>query len=81
MSARTANWDGKFLVKMAQAMERACFDYILSQDTLMVPEAYCGSYAATLKYALQVPKHDPMPLTAMTTPRHRSSASSLPCPR
>jgi FMN-dependent oxidoreductase (nitrilotriacetate monooxygenase family) len=31
----------------------------------MVSEAYGGTSAATLKYALQVPKHDPMPLAAM----------------
>jgi long-chain alkane monooxygenase len=65
VSQGTGNWDGKFFVEMAQAMERACFDYIMLEDTLMVSEAYGGSAAATLKYALQVPKHDPMPLAAM----------------
>src|SRR3984893_13592856 len=58
-------WDGKFFIEMALAMERACFDYIMLEDTLMVSEAYGGTAAATLKYALQVPKHDPMPLAAM----------------
>ena len=65
VSQGTGGWDGKFFVEMAQAMERACFDYIMLEDTLMVSEAYGGSAAATLKYALQVPKHDPMPLAAM----------------
>src|SRR3978361_1322141 len=65
VSQGTGNWDGKFFVEMAQAMERACFDYIMLEDTLMVSEAYGGTSAATLKYALQVPKHDPMPLAAM----------------
>ena len=65
VSQGTGNWDGKFFVEMAQAMERACFDYIMLEDTLMVSEAYGGSAAATLKYALQVPKHDPLPLAAM----------------
>jgi FMN-dependent oxidoreductase (nitrilotriacetate monooxygenase family) len=65
VSQGTGNWDGKFFVEMAQAMERACFDYIMLEDTLMVSEAYGGSSEATLKHALQVPKHDPMPLAAM----------------
>ena len=58
-------WDGKFHVEFAQALERACFDYIMLEDTLMVSEAYRGTAEATLKYALQVPKHDPVPLAAM----------------
>ena len=61
----TAPWDGKFYVDMALAMERACFDYIMLEDTLMVSEAYQGTAEATLRYALQVPKHDPLPLAAM----------------
>ena len=26
-------WDGKFFVEFAQAMERACFDYMILEDT------------------------------------------------
>ena len=58
-------WDGKIYVEMAQAMERACFDYIMLEDTLMVSEAYRGTAEATLRHALQAPKHDPLPLAAM----------------
>src|SRR5882672_5240648 len=58
-------WDGKFFVEMALAMERACFDYIMLEDTLMVSEAYRGTAEAALKHVLQVPKHDPIPLAAM----------------
>jgi len=58
-------WDGKFFVEMALAMERACFDYIMLEDTLMVSEAYRGTAEAALKYVLQAPKHDPLPLAAM----------------
>ncbi len=64
-SVGTGPWDGKFFVEMAQALERACFDYIMLEDTLMVSEAYRGTAEATLKYGLQVPKHDPLPLAAM----------------
>ena len=58
-------WDGKFYVEMAQALERACFDYIMLEDTLMVSEAWKGTAEGTLKWALQAPKHDPLPLAAM----------------
>jgi FMN-dependent oxidoreductase (nitrilotriacetate monooxygenase family) len=58
-------WDGRFFVDMAQALERACFDYVIYEDKLLVPEAYRGTTEATLKYAQQVPKHDPVPLAAM----------------
>src|SRR5882724_3500214 len=58
-------WDGKFYIGMAQAMERACFDYIMLEDTLMISEAYGGTMEAYLKHAVMVPKHDPMPLAAL----------------
>jgi len=58
-------WDGKFYVEFVLALERACFDYIMIEDTLMVSEAYRGTAEATLRYGLQVPKHDPIPLAAM----------------
>jgi FMN-dependent oxidoreductase (nitrilotriacetate monooxygenase family) len=58
-------WDGRFFVDMALALERACFDYVIYEDKLLVPEAYRGSTETTLKHAHQVPKHDPVPLAAM----------------
>jgi len=59
-------WDGRFYVEMAQALERACFDYIMIEDKLMVPETYGGSRDYTLRNAMIAPKHDPAPLaTAM----------------
>src|SRR3984893_12911664 len=58
-------WDGRFFVDMAQALERACFDYVIYEDKLLVPEAHRGSTETTLKYAQQVPKHEPVPLAAM----------------
>jgi long-chain alkane monooxygenase len=58
-------WDGKFFVEFAQSMERACFDYMILEDTLMVSEAWGGTAEMSLAKALQVPKHDPVPLAAM----------------
>src|SRR5580704_1819330 len=65
MAAGGAPWDGRFYVDMAQALERACFDYIMIEDTLMVSETYGGSAEASLKHAQFVPKHDPSPLAAI----------------
>ena len=64
-SAGGSPWDGRFYIEFARALERACFDYIMLEDTLMVSEAYGGSMHATLKSAVQVPKHDPVPLAAV----------------
>ncbi|MFG1422007.1 NtaA/DmoA family FMN-dependent monooxygenase [Roseixanthobacter liquoris] len=59
-------WDGRFYIEMAQTLERACFDYIMIEDKLMVPETFGGSRDFALKNAMMVPKHDPAPLaTAM----------------
>ncbi|HEY9644220.1 MAG TPA: NtaA/DmoA family FMN-dependent monooxygenase [Coleofasciculaceae cyanobacterium] len=59
-------WDGKFYVEMAQALERACFDYIMLEDKLAVPETYGGSAEVYLKHGLgMAPKHDPVPLATL----------------
>jgi long-chain alkane monooxygenase len=58
-------WDGRSFVETAQALERACFDYVIYEDKLLVPEAHRGSTETTLKFAHQVPKHDPVPLATM----------------
>jgi long-chain alkane monooxygenase len=65
MAAGGAPWDGRFYVDMVQALERACFDCIMIEDTLMVSETYGRSAEAGLKYAQMVPKHDPLPLAAL----------------
>src|SRR5476651_912988 len=58
-------WNGGFYVDMAKAMERACFDYIMLEDTLMLSDAYGGTTEAYLKTAMMAPKHDPAPLAAL----------------
>ena len=65
MSVGGTPWNGEFYVDMAKALERACFDYIMIEDTLMVSETYGGSAEASLKHAQFVPKHDPSPLAAI----------------
>jgi FMN-dependent oxidoreductase (nitrilotriacetate monooxygenase family) len=64
-SAGGRPWEGDFYVDMAKAMERACFDYIMFEDTLMISDSYGGSTEAYLKHALMGPKGDPMPMAAL----------------
>jgi FMN-dependent oxidoreductase (nitrilotriacetate monooxygenase family) len=59
------DWTGKFYIDMAQALERACFDYIILEDTLMVADAYGGTMEGALRYAAFAPKHDPLPLATL----------------
>ena len=64
-SSGGAPWDGGFYIDMAKAMERACFDYIMLEDTLMISEAYQGTSETYLKYAIMGPKSDPSPMAAL----------------
>lgn len=70
-SAGGAPWDGEFYVELAQTLERACFDYLLLEDSLMVSDVYGGSTKAYLKEGIHVPKHDPAPLAAVIGSRTR----------
>ena len=58
------DWTGDFYVDMARDLERACFDYVIFEDKLMVSTAYGGTMEADLKYGVN-PKHDPVPLAVL----------------
>lgn len=58
------DWSGDFYVEMAKDLERACFDYIIIEDKLMVSDAYGGTMEADLKHGVN-PKHDPVPLAVL----------------
>ena len=47
---------------LARGMERACFDYMIIEDSSMVPYQYKGSHDTYLKYAASSPKLDPATL-------------------
>jgi FMN-dependent oxidoreductase (nitrilotriacetate monooxygenase family) len=49
-------------VDLARALERACFDGMIIEDTSMVPDAYGGTNEYYLRNAHVAPKHDPVPL-------------------
>jgi long-chain alkane monooxygenase len=60
---------GGLFIDLAAALERACFDYLLVEDTSMIEDAHGGSMETTLKYGLLGPKNDPVPLIPLLTQR------------
>ena len=79
LGAAPEPWDGNLHLDLARAMERACFDYMLIEDTLSIPTAYGASNAAYLKHGIMAPKHDPAPLAAILghATRHLGIAVTL----
>ncbi len=65
LSSTDPQWDGKAYINLAQTLERACFDYMMIEDTLMVSEAYGGTARTALAHAIQAPKGDPVPLAVL----------------
>ena len=54
-------------VDLARAVERACFDFLLLEDLVFVPDTYGSSMEFYLARALRAPKNDPMPLVPLMT--------------
>ena len=52
-------------IELAKGLERACFDYLLLEDSLFVPDNYGGSMEFYLARALRAPKNDPLPLVPL----------------
>ena len=52
-------------VDLARAAERACFDFVLLEDSVFVPDNYGSSMDFYLKRALRAPKNDPLPLVPL----------------
>ncbi len=62
------NWTGhigqswmvpELFVDMARCLERACFDYLLLEDSSYVGESFGGSTELYLKHGIAVPRQDP----------------------
>ena len=67
---------------MARTLERACFDYILLEDSSYVGESFGGSTEIYLKNGIAVPRQDPSVVAALMTQvtsqhRHRSDLRHL----
>src|SRR5258708_1364616 len=54
---------------LARGLERACFDYVIIEDSSMVPYTFQGSHDTYLRYAASTPKLDPAVLASYLTQR------------
>jgi FMN-dependent oxidoreductase (nitrilotriacetate monooxygenase family) len=50
---------------MARSLERACFDYLLLEDSSYVGESYAGSTEIYLRSGISVPRQDPSVVAAL----------------
>ncbi len=57
----------ELFLDMARSLERACFDYILLEDSSYVGESFGGSTEIYLKNAIAVPRQDPSVVAALMT--------------
>ena len=59
--------DPALFVDMARALERACFDYVLIEDSSYIGESYGSSRDIYLRQALSVPRQDPSVVATILT--------------
>lgn len=64
-TAATDWMNGEFHVDFIRALERACFDYLIIEDSAYVPDGYENSMRYYLHNARAVPKHDPAVLATV----------------
>ncbi|MCH9671158.1 MAG: NtaA/DmoA family FMN-dependent monooxygenase [Gammaproteobacteria bacterium] len=57
----------ELFMDMARSLERACFDYILLEDSSYVGESFGGSTEIYLKNGIAVPRQDPSVVAALMT--------------
>ena len=55
------------VIDVARALERACFDYMLIEDSSYIGESYGGSRDIYLRNALAVPRQDPSVVASILT--------------
>jgi len=76
----TARWMMPDLfLDLARGLERCCFDYMIIEDSSMVPYTFQGSHDTYLRYAASTPKLDPavlVPYLAQAT-RHLGLVPTL----
>jgi FMN-dependent oxidoreductase (nitrilotriacetate monooxygenase family) len=62
------NWQQpELFLDMARSLERACFDYILLEDSSYVGESFGGSTEIYLKNGIATPRQDPSVVAALMT--------------
>jgi FMN-dependent oxidoreductase (nitrilotriacetate monooxygenase family) len=57
----------ELFLDMARTLERACFDYILLEDSSYVGESFGGTSEIYLKNGIAVPRQDPSVIAALMT--------------
>ena len=57
----------KLFTDVAQALERACFDYILLEDSSYIGESYAQSRQIYLHHGIGVPRQDPSVVASLMT--------------
>ncbi len=57
----------ELFVEMARSLERACFDYLLLEDSSYIGESYANSRDIYLRHGLAVPRQDPSVVAALMT--------------
>jgi hypothetical protein len=55
----------EFFIEMTRNLERACFDYVLLEDSSYIGESYGGSREIYLHHGLSVPRQDPSVVAAL----------------
>jgi hypothetical protein len=54
-----------FFIEMTKNLERACFDYVLLEDSSYIGESYGGSREIYLHHGLSTPRQDPSIVAAL----------------
>jgi FMN-dependent oxidoreductase (nitrilotriacetate monooxygenase family) len=57
----------EFFMDMARSLERACFDYVLLEDSSYVGESYAGSTDIYLRNGIATPRQDPSVVASLMT--------------
>ena len=57
----------RLFTDVAQALERACFDYILLEDSSYIGESYAASREIYLRNGIAVPRQDPSVVASLMT--------------
>jgi long-chain alkane monooxygenase len=58
-------YEPEFWEDIAKTLERGKIDMLFFADTYGLPDTYKGRMDAHLRYAIQMPRHDPMPLVPL----------------
>jgi FMN-dependent oxidoreductase (nitrilotriacetate monooxygenase family) len=65
-TSQLVNWtQPDVYIDLARELEKACFDYLMIEDSLMVSDTYRGTMEYSLAHGAGAPKNDPMPMVPL----------------